>query len=291
MLEGIIIKGYSGFYYVQTADILWECSLRGKYRVKEQNFLVGDRVLITPISDGKAVIEKVVKRENQLIRPPIANVEQVIIVMSFVSPSPDLNLLDRLLVLSEHQGLKSILCFNKLDLVAEENIIKYMKIYQDLGYPTLGVSAKTGYGIDSMREILKNNISVLAGPSGAGKSSLLKAIQPEFSLKTSAVSEKTQRGRHTTRHVELLKLKDGGFVADTPGFSRLVLPQMAREDLAYYFPEIARLGVLCRFTSCLHQGEPDCAVDEAYREGLISEGRYQNYHYFLNEVIQNERRY
>ncbi len=235
MLEGTIIKGYSGFYYVHTQDLLWECSLRGKYRIKEQNFLVGDRVLITPIAGNKAVIEQVLERKNQLSRPTIANVEQVIIVMSFASPKPDLNLLDRLLILGEHQGLVNIICFNKLDLIAVGTASELIKMYQDIGYSTLGISAKTRQGIDRLEKMFRNKISVLAGPSGVGKSSLLQAIQPELALKTGSVSEKNQRGRHTTRHVELLKLNNGGYVADTPGFSRMDLPEMDREDLAFIF--------------------------------------------------------
>ncbi|MFA5536214.1 MAG: ribosome small subunit-dependent GTPase A [Bacillota bacterium] len=291
MLEGTIVKGYSGFYYVQTKDFLWECSLRGKYRVKDQDFLVGDRVLITPIAEDKAVIEQVLERKNQLTRPAVANVEQVIIVMSFASPKPDLNLLDRLLVLSGHHGLTGIICFNKLDLIAVEVGLKLIKIYQNIGYSVLGVSAKTRQGVGDLEKVFKNKLSVLAGPSGVGKSSLLQAIQPEFVLKTGRVSEKTQRGRHTTRHVELLKLNNGGYVADTPGFSRVDLPQLAREDLAFYFPEIANFGASCRFTNCLHRGEPGCAVEDAFRQGLINEERIKNYQSFLTEVIQNERRY
>lgn len=291
MLEGIIIKGYSGFYYVQAEDKLWECSLRGKYRVKEQDFLVGDKVLITPVTASKGVIEKVIKRENQLVRPPIANVEQVVIVMALMEPAPDLNLLDRLLILSEYQNLNSIICFNKADLVVKEENVKILSIYKNIGYRVFEISATTKQGIVGVEALLKDKISVLAGPSGAGKSSLLNAIQPEFTLKTGSVSEKTQRGKHTTRHVELLKLKNGGYVADTPGFSRMSLPEMPKEELAHYFLEIAKHGVDCRFTSCIHQGEPGCAVDDAYHKGLISEERLRNYYYFLGEVKEQERRY
>lgn len=291
MIEGIIIKGYSGFYYVQTDSEVWECTLRGKYRIKNQDFLVGDRVIIRPVNDGKAVIEKVLTRTNQLVRPPVANVEQVIIVMSLGNPPPDLMLLDRLLVMGEFHGLELVIAFNKADLVSQDFMEQHCSIYKNIGYTVILSSAKTLMGINELRECLKDKISVLAGPSGVGKSSLLNAVQPGLSLKTGEVSHKSRRGRHTTRHVELLGLAGGGFVADTPGFSRLDLPEMLREDLAYYFPEIAELQVNCRFASCLHHTEPDCAVRSAVDAGSVDTGRYNNYLYLLEEVISNERRY
>lgn len=291
MIEGIIIKGYSGFYYVQTDSDVWECTLRGKYRIKHQDFLVGDRVLVSPVNAKKAVIEKVLTRTNQLVRPPVANVEQVIVVMSLDNPPPDLMLLDRLLVMGEFYGLELVIAFNKADLVTQDFMDHYSSIYKDVGYPVILSSAKTLMGINTLRECLRNKISVLAGPSGVGKSSLLNAVQPGLSLKTGDISHKSKRGRHTTRHVELLSLAGGGFVADTPGFSRLDLPEMLREDLAYYFPEIAALQANCRFSSCLHHTEPDCAVRSALDDGLINAGRYNNYLYLLEEVISNERRY
>ncbi|NLC77418.1 MAG: ribosome small subunit-dependent GTPase A [Clostridia bacterium] len=291
MLEGIIVKGYSGFYYVQSGSFLWECSLRGKYRIKEQSFLVGDRVLIKPVNESKAVIEKVLPRTNELIRPPVANVEQVVIVVSLADPDPDLMLLDRLLILAEHQELKVLICFNKADLVETAFQEQHYRLYEGIGYRVLLTSVKNMTGISLLKEALRGKISVMAGPSGVGKSSLLNAVQPGLSLKTGTVSQKTRRGRHTTRHVELLSLEGGGFVADTPGFSRLVLPEMKREDLSYYFPELAELKAQCRFSSCLHQTEPGCAVLAAKENNLINTGRYEHYCYLLNEVIQNERRY
>jgi ribosome biogenesis GTPase len=291
MLEGIIVKGYSGFYYVQSGSFLWECSLRGKYRIKDQDFLVGDRVLVKPLNDSKAVIEKVLTRTNQLIRPPVANVEQVVIVVSLANPDPDLMLLDRILVLAEHQELKVVICFNKADLVDEEYQDKHRSLYESIGYDTLLTSVKTMTGISRLLDYLKGKISVMAGPSGVGKSSILNAIQPGLALKTGRVSQKTKRGRHTTRHVELMGLEAGGFVADTPGFSRLDLPEIKKEDLSYFFPEMAELKTGCRFTSCLHQTEPGCAVLAAKDKGSVDMGRYENYSYLLNELIRNERRY
>lgn len=291
MLEGIIVKGYSGFYYVQSGSFLWECSLRGRYRVKEQDFLVGDRVLIKPVSDTRAVIEKVMERKNQLNRPLVANIDQVIIVMALTLPEPDLMLLDRLLVLTEYHDLTPIICWNKGDLVEESQIPNFLHTYARTGYSLVITSAKTGTGIDQLKEALKDKISVMAGPSGVGKSSLLNVVQPGLSLKTGKVGAKSGKGRHTTRHVELLKLEFGGFVADTPGFSRLDLPPVEREELTYLFPEIAHQAFNCKFSSCLHHTEPGCMVRSALDEGKIHRIRYDHYCYFLDEIGQRERRY
>lgn len=291
MLEGIIVKGYSGFYYVQVGSCQWECSLRGKYRIKEQDFLVGDRVQISPLNETKAVIEKVLERTNQLTRPPVANVKQMIIVMALDEPTPDLMLLDRLLVLGELNDLSLVICFNKTDLVGDEIKEKYRDLYVRIGYSVILTNENNNTGISVLADQLKDRISVMAGPSGVGKSSLLNAVQPGLALKIGKVSDKSKRGRHTTRHVELLALKNGGFVADTPGFSLLDLPAMKREDLRYYFPEMAELGDRCRFSTCLHQTEPGCAVRLGLEAGLVNSGRYEHYIYFLAEVMENERRY
>ena len=240
MVEGIIVRGYSGFYYVQNGEREWECSLRGRYRIKPQDFLVGDRVVIQPLAEGKGVIERVLPRKSRLKRPPIANVEQVIVVMALAKPEPDLVLLDRLLVLAGVEGIKPVICLNKEDLVSRETVESYSAIYRNI-YPVLITSVKKGTGIQALKETLRGTISVLAGPSGVGKSSLLNKIQPGLSLKTGAVSGKSQRGRHTTRHVQLLQVEGLGYVADTPGFSRLNLPPMLREDLSL----ISRDGGFC----------------------------------------------
>lgn len=289
MVEGVVLKGYSGHYYVQEGDNLWECSLRGRFRITKQTFLPGDKVKITCLKDGKGVIEEVLPRQNQLMRPPIANVEQALLVFAIHQPEPNWSLLDRMLILVEASGMTPLICFNKGDLrfPEDEEILQY---YATI-YPLVITSAKKGVGIDKLETLLKDKITVLAGPSGVGKSSLLNGLQPGLALKTGEVSEKIHRGRHTTRHVELMPLQIGGLVADTPGFSSLDLPLMQREELAGFFPEFNQYEGKCKFTGCLHTQEPKCAVIDAVEAGAIFPRRYENYLAFLIEVKAKERRY
>lgn len=291
MLEGIVTKAYGGFYYVLAGEQLLECRLRGKFRLQKLNALPGDKVKITHLGKGKGVVEEILPRQNELIRPPIANVEQVLVVFAGHDPEPDLVLLDRLLMLAETQELKPLVCFNKCDLLTGKEREELAAIYQQTGYPVEIISAREGIGLDSIRLTLKDRISVIAGPSGAGKSTLLNRIEPGLALKTGEVSEKIGRGRHTTRHVELLQLSFGGLVADTPGFSNLFLPEMRREELANFFPEFIPYLGQCRFNGCLHDREPNCEVKEALEQGKISRERYANYLAFLAEVKAQEKKY
>lgn len=295
MISGILLKGYSGFYYVYAEDRVWECSLRGRFRIRDQEFLPGDRVQILPGTGIKATIEKVEERRNSLVRPTIANVDQAFLVFACISPRPDLNLLDRLLIQVSEVGVKPVIILNKVDQAEDENnedmfAVSRLDFYQKLGYDLLKVSTRTGQGLAEVREYLKNKITVLAGPSGVGKSSLLNALDPKLELKTGEVSRKLKRGRHTTRHVELMVCGEG-LLADTPGFSSLYLPKMKREELAGFFPEFAEVEGECRFTSCLHHKEPDCAIKSAVESGQIEKSRYEHYCLFLDEVIAAERRY
>lgn len=288
MKEGIILKGYSGFYYVKSEENIYECSLRGKNRLKKIRFLPGDYVNFEPLTNVSGVINEVLPRRNELIRPPIANVEQVVIVNSLVNP--DLWLLDKLTILALWNNINPVICFNKGDLVNEETISFYKDHYQKTNFPLIFTSTKSGRGIKELKAFLKNRISVVAGASGVGKSSLLNAIQPGFKLQTGEISEKLKRGKHTTRHVELLSLALGGLVADTPGFSSLNLPSdIIREELSFLFPDFGEFRGQCKFATCLHKTEPRCGVREAVSEGQISENRYKNYLAFLEEVIKQER--
>ncbi len=292
MLQGIILKGYSGFYYVHTDTGIVECSLRGHYRIKDQEFLPGDRVEITETSKGKGVIQHVLPRTNRLVRPPVANVDQVVIVAAVTNPEPDLELLDRLLVQAETAYLAVVICWNKVDLISPGEREHLISQYRDLGYRSITASTKKGYGIDDLRSLLAGKVSIFAGPSGVGKSSLLNAVQPGLSLKTGEISSKGLRGKHTTRHVELLPLKSGGLVADSPGFSRLIMPlELRREELAAFFPEMEKLLGACRFSTCLHWQEPQCAVRQAVADGSINSIRYDHYITFLQEIINRERSY
>lgn len=295
MLEGVLLKGYSGFYYVYAEDRVWECSLRGRFRIKDQDFLPGDRVQILPVGDNKAAIEGVKPRQNALIRPAIANVDQALLVFAMTSPKPDLNLLDRLLIQVTDEDIEPIIVFTKLDKFQEdaaENGAEFTiaDVYRKIGYTVFEVSNETGQGIADVKARLAEKISVLAGPSGAGKSSFFNALSLGKKLRTGKISMKSKRGRHTTRHVELMVCA-GGLVADTPGFSSLLLPAMKRAELAGFFPEFARYQGQCRFNSCLHDKEPDCAIKQALEDGEISPVRYERYRIFLQEVIEAERRY
>ena len=292
MIQGIVLKGYSGFYYVFAQDRVWECSLRGRFRVKAQDFFPVDQVKILPATEGKASIEEVEKRRNSLTRPSIVNVDQALIIVAQNSPKPDYNFLDRLFIQVSEANIKPVLVVTKVDLEdtignKEEDLFAY---YEKIGYEVYRVSNKKGQGLEEVRTCLKGKISVLAGQSGVGKSSLVNALSPGLELKTNEVSRKISRGRHTTRHVELMVCA-GGLVADTPGFSALFLPKLKREDLSSYFPEFIPYLGHCRFNSCLHHKEPDCAIKEAVLNGNILPFRYEHYQQFLQEVIINERSY
>ncbi|WP_031516190.1 ribosome small subunit-dependent GTPase A [Desulfofalx alkaliphila] len=289
MIEGIVVKAYSGYYYVQDGDAQWICRLRGKFRYDKQKVLVGDRVRLKPAEKNTGVVYEVLNRRNELLRPPVANVDQGVITFAVAHPEPNLSLLDRFLVLAESSGVKPVICLNKADLLGEQEP-EWLDLYRRIGYGVFYTSTKYNTGLDELRAELRGKISVFAGPSGVGKSSLLNSIKPGLKLKTGEISEKLKRGRHTTRHVELLPI-NGGLVVDTPGFSNLNLPEIPAAELMHYFPELAKFQGKCRFTSCTHNMEPQCAIKKAVDLGEIDAGRYNNYLQFLNELTERERRY
>lgn len=292
MLSGVVVKSYSGFHYVRVGDRVWECSLRGRFRLTKQSVLVGDRVRITVLDEekGKGVVDEILPRQTQMDRPPVANVDQVVLVAAIKEPDLSRELLDRMLIMTEALRLTPVICFNKADLATPEEIKKLVDIYSP-SYCVLVTSAVTGLGVEGLRETLKDRVSVFAGPSGAGKSSLLNDVQPGLHLKTGEVSAKIGRGRHTTRHVELLDLDFGGMVADSPGFGTLYLPEIKKEDLAGCFPEFRKYEGECKFNGCLHYAEPNCAVKLAVTAGKIYPCRYEHYLHFLHEVAAKERKY
>lgn len=291
MIEGIIIKGIGGFYYVRTKEKVYECRARGLFREENIKPLVGDRVKIRLNDDGTGYVEEILERKTKLLRPAVANVDQAIIVMSLRSPDINLWLLDRFLLMAEYEGLDIIIALSKTDLSDEASIEKISSIYERAGYRLVRLSSLNNSGIEEIKDLLKDKITVFAGPSGVGKSTLLNTIDGDLKLETGLVSEKTSRGKHTTRHVELMSLKDNSYVLDTPGFSSLDLDFIeSAEELSQYFREFIDEDRPCKFTGCLHNKEPKCSVKERVSEGLIAEERYKNYLKILEEV-NNIRRY
>ena len=293
MIEGRIIKGIGGFYYIETEKGLYECRARGIFRKNKITPLVGDFVKISVVDEDnkKGVVEEIQERKTELVRPPIANVNKALIVFAVKNPTPHLSLLDRFIVLAERENLEIVIILTKIDLDDHNTFEKIKNIYEPCGYKVIGVSNLENKNIDKVKEELKDNTVVFAGPSGVGKSSLLNQIDSNFQLKTGDVSDKIKRGKHTTRHAELFELKFGGMVADTPGFSSLTLDDIEDIDLKDYFIEFEDYDD-CKFGSrCIHQNEPNCAVKEAVENGEIPKERYESYIQLLNEIRQGKRRY
>ena len=293
MIEGRIIKGIGGFYYIETEKGLYECRARGIFRKNKITPLVGDFVKISVVDEDnkKGVVEEIQERKTELVRPPIANVNKALIVFAVKNPTPHLSLLDRFIVLAERENLEIVIILTKIDLDDDDTFEKIKNIYEPCGYKVIGVSNLENKNIDKVKEELKDNTVVFAGPSGVGKSSLLNQIDSNFQLKTGDVSDKIKRGKHTTRHAELFELKFGGMVADTPGFSSLTLDDIEDIDLKDYFIEFEDYDD-CKFGSrCIHQNEPNCAVKEAVENGEIPKERYESYIQLLNEIRQGKRRY
>lgn len=309
MPEGYIIKALSGYYYVaqdlhhSEAEPI-RCRARGIFKKEGKTPLVGDRVEYELTTNGEGIVNQIFSRTTELVRPPIANVDLAVLVFSVDEPPLNLQLLDKFLVHTENAGLESMICFTKRDLLVhesdevhvshdldEENVQQYKQIYERIGYDVYLTSALEGFGLDPVMSRLRGQISVFAGQSGVGKSSLLNALIPGLLLETNPISMKLGRGKHTTRHVELIPLQGGGVVADTPGFSQLDFSGMEAEDLGACFIEFAQHAADCRFRGCLHKNEPDCRVQEAMKNGQITKSRYTNYIQFLDEIMSVKRRY
>ena len=259
-MEGLIIKGVGGLYYVKINDKVVECKARGKFRYDDLTPLVGDIVDIS-IEKDAGVIEKIHERKTELIRPVVANVSQAFVVFALKQPDLNLDLLNKFLVLCEHNSLKIVVCFNKLDLATEEEI-SMVHMIKDAGYDVIFTKAKEGHGLDILKDKIKDNISVFCGPSGVGKSTLLNNLVGREVMVTGEISNKSKRGKHTTRHSELIEFSDG-YLVDTPGFSSLDANFIEKEDLKYCFPEFEKYNGLCKFSDCSHHKEPGCKVKEA----------------------------
>ena len=284
MENGIIVKALSGFYYVDIGERVVECHARGLFRKKNDSPLVGDRAEIEVLADGSGVVKTIAPRANSLKRPPIANIDKIFIVSAYATPAPNTYVIDSMTAIAEDKGIEPIIIFNKSDIGSFEKIADD---YKKCGFKVYVVSAATGEGVNAVAEELKGSVSVFAGNTGVGKSSLLNALFGGLSLKTGEVSEKLGRGRHTTRHVELFSVGDGGFVADTPGFSSIDIEEsdlIYKENLQFAFREFEDYIGLCKFSSCTHTGERGCAVAAALEQGKIAESRYENYKRLYSEL-------
>lgn len=292
-IQGKIIKGIAGFYYVHTAErAVYECKAKGIFRKQKVKPLVGDDVEIEILDEAKKIgnIKTLLPRANQLARPAVANISQALLVFAAAKPEPNLNLLDRFLVSMASKGVETVLCFNKVDLVTEERLRELEKIYKNCGSRMLFASVLEEDGIAGIREALRGKTTALAGPSGVGKSSLMNCLKPEAQMEVGGISGKIERGRHTTRHSELFYLEGHSYIMDTPGFSSLYLEDMEKEELSQYFPEFAPYETLCRFGGCSHIGEPNCGVKEALAAGKVSQFRYDNY-VLLYQELKDRKKY
>ena len=295
MEKGRIIKGLSSFYYVKSYEDneVYECRARGIFRRDSISPVIGDVVEITIIDSAtrKGIIESVEERSTFLFRPPIANVTKALLIFAVKSPDPNLSLIDRFIVFAERERLDITICFNKTDLDEDKKYLDYVKIYERAGYKVIAASVKEDLDIELIRQELRNNITVIAGPSGVGKSSLLNAVNPKLNLKTSQISEKLQRGRHTTRYAQLIELEDDSLVADTPGFSALNLDLIEEIELKEYFVEFHEYDHDCKFGfKCIHENEPGCRVKEAVKNNEIPKERYESYLQLLKEIKSDKKR-
>ena len=274
LLKGTIVKGIGGFYYVDTPEGIVECRARGKFRKNEILPMVGDRVVVEKNENGLGSVKEIEERHNFLIRPAVSNIDTLLIVAAINNPAPDTSLIDKMLVIAENKGIKGVLCVNKSDLDTTGDVDKIKACYESAGYRVIVTSAEKGEGLDELREVLKGKTTAFAGLSGVGKSSILTIITGK-ELQTGDTS-KIERGKHTTRHVELIKISDG-YVFDTPGFSQLDVDDIKANELKDYFPEIAKCEGECRFRGCSHTAEPGCRVKEMLESGEIFETRYDSY--------------
>lgn len=292
-MQGKIIKGIAGFYYIYAEDgNVYECKAKGIFRKDNFKPLVGDNVEITVLNEEEkeGSVTSILPRHNSLIRPAVANVDQAFLIFAMENPKPNFLLLDRFLIMMKQQEIPAVICFNKKDVGEKEEMEKLYEIYTGCGYRVVLSSTYEGEGMDEIHEILKGKTTVVAGPSGVGKSSITNCMQGEVQMETGEISKKLKRGKHTTRHSQVIPVEKNTFLVDTPGFSSLYLTDMKEEELRDYFPEFVMYEPQCRFQGCMHIHEPGCAVKKALSEGKISQQRYDNY-LALYEELKEKRRY
>ncbi len=292
-MQGKIIKGIAGFYYVHVEGYgIYECKAKGIFRKDHVKPLVGDDVFMDVLDEVQMLgnIREILPRRSALIRPAVANVDQALIIFAIVKPNPNFNLLDRFLIRMERQSLPTVICFNKQDIASPEEKEALRQSYETCGYQVLFISALENEGVERVREILEGKTTTVAGPSGVGKSSLINRLSPRANMETGEISAKIERGKHTTRHSEIIALGDGSYIVDTPGFTSLDISEITKEELWQYYPEFARYEPFCRFRGCAHMSEPSCGVKDAVAEGKISAVRYENYR-VLYEELKGLKRY
>ncbi len=292
MLPGIIIKGIGGFYYVKTESGIYECKARGIFRKDSFAPLPGDKVSISISNNDRKVgnIEEIFPRESQLIRPTVANVNQIAVVIATKSPQPDFLLLDKLLITVEQKKLTAVVCINKIDLDQDMEYKNLVMSYEKAGYKVITLSSAIEKGFDELESVLKGKTTVFAGQSGVGKSTILNKVLKSYVMETGEVSERIERGRHTTRHAELIELKSGGFVLDTPGFSSFELAELEAGELQNFYPEFQEYYGSCKFTGCMHISEPGCEVKAALEKGILDRGRHSRYVDFCNMLKEKQHR-
>lgn len=287
-MDGLIIKGIGGFYYVKTTDGVFQAKGRGLFKKEGIVLSVGDYVSIEVLPDGDAVINSIKPRKNHFIRPPIANVDSIVVVFAATRPKPNFTVIDKFLIMAEQKGIEPIICINKCDLLSEEKVNKLAEIYEG-SYRVVKTSTSTGKGIDLLEELIAGKKVAFAGPSGVGKSTITNVIIPEANMETGKVSEKTSRGKHTTRHVEIFETKSGGYIFDTPGFTSFDILEAEEDNLKDYYPEISQYTGKCRFDNCRHIKEPGCAVIDAVNAGVINRQRYDSYLQHMEEIKKRKK--
>lgn len=286
---GIIVKGIAGFYYVKTDDgTVYQSKARGIFKKEKTTPMIGDKVEITVLPDGDAVVDRIFPRKNEFIRPPVSNVDMFVIVTAIKNPDPVPAVIDKFLVMAEKSHTEIAICVNKVDLATGDETEELASVYRDI-YPVFLVSAENGTGIKELEEHIAGRNAALAGPSGAGKSTILNALKDSELMETGHVSTKTGRGRHTTRHVEMFEMPSGGMIFDTPGFTSFEVLDADEEELQFLYPEMKDFIGKCKYDNCRHLREPDCAVRDAVSAGRISKERYRSYITQLLEIKEREK--